>query len=786
MTATAAFGQAQPTEWPRVRTLDGTRVVLHQPQIDSWVFYTQLKARLAVEITPEGSSETIVGALRVHAATRTDLESRRVLISDVEIVDASFPTLDAGQEQEWQRWLASLLRRSPQVHSLDEVLAYMEHAEATAVAAQPPTVAGVQAARASAHGGAPTINMAAEPPSIYFSQKPAILVVVDGQPARFPIDGTDLSFVVNTNWTLLFERSTERYFLLNGDSWLTASTLEGPWGVASQLPSDLSRLPAGKEWAEVSANVPGRRVSAAEVPVVFTSTEPAELILVAGEPDLQTIPGTGLFHVANTASDLFVAKSDGRYYYLVSGRWFAGEDLRGPWSFATPELPADFKKIPADHPRGHVLAAVPGTPQAEEAVLLAQMPTKATVKRDEATADVVYQGPPEFSSIEGTTIAYAVNTSSDVLKIDGRFYLCFRGVWFVSASAHGPWVVVDTVPAVVYTIPPSSPVHHLTYVYVYDSTPDVVVVGYTPGYLGLYVSWGCVVWGTGYYYPPYVYRGPYPVYYPYPYSYGAAAYYNPATGTYARGAAVYGPYGGAARGVAYNPATGTRGYAASAYGPYGGVGRAAAYNPTTGTYARGAAAWGPEGGTAAYQAYNPRTDTARTGYQSANAYSQWGESVVQRGDDWVRTGHYTDSRGTVAGFETSQGGRGVGVQTDEGRAGVAKGANDNLYAGKDGNVYKKSDSGWSTYDDGSWSQIESPGTAAERQAQAQGRASERRSDASAAGSDWSERASSFERGANQRDVVNQLDREARARAQGAERGRRNSAGRSGGRPRGRG
>ncbi|MCG8455735.1 MAG: hypothetical protein MI919_05595, partial [Holophagales bacterium] len=460
-----ASSEAQPTEWPRVETHDGVRIVLYQPQIDSWVFYTRLEARVAVEVTPKGSSEAFVGALEIRGTTRTDLESRQVLLTDIEVVETSFPSLDAEQKQKWDRWLASNLRRSPQVCSLDEILAYLEHTEATAIAAQPPIAiaSGNGKNDSGSRGGVPAAAvLGMEPPAIYFSQKPAILVIVDGKPAHYPVDGTGLAFVVNTNWPLFFEESTERYFLLDGDSWLTAATLEGPWSFAARLPADLSRLPAGEQWAEVRENVPGRRDSAAEAPVVLISSEPAELILVDGPPDLPTIPGTGLFYVANTESDLFVAKSDGRYYYLVSGRWFAAEDLRGPWSFATPILPAGFREIPVDHPRGRVLASVPGTAQAREAVLLAQVPTKAIVERDEATAEVVYQGPPEFSPIEESAIAYAVNTSSDVLKIGNRFYLCFQGVWFVSSSAHGPWVVVDTVPSVVYTIPASSPVHHLT------------------------------------------------------------------------------------------------------------------------------------------------------------------------------------------------------------------------------------------------------------------------------------------------------------------------------------
>jgi hypothetical protein len=77
--------------------------------------------------------------------------------------------------------------------------------------------------------------------------------------------------------------------------------------------------------------------------------------------------------------------------------------------------------------------------------------------------------------------------------------------------------VATTVPAVIYSIPPSSPMHYVTYVRVYSSTPTTVFVGYTPGYYGtVYSTEGVVVYGTGYYYPAYV--GAY--WYPYPPSYG--------------------------------------------------------------------------------------------------------------------------------------------------------------------------------------------------------------------------------------------------------------------------
>ena len=62
------------------------------------------------------------------------------------------------------------------------------------------------------------------------------------------------------------------------------------------------------------------------------------------------------------------------------------------------------------------------------------------------------------------------------------------GVWFTASRITGPWVIATSVPAVVYTIPPSSPLYYVTYVRIYETTPQVVYVGYTPGYLGTVVD----------------------------------------------------------------------------------------------------------------------------------------------------------------------------------------------------------------------------------------------------------------------------------------------------------
>lgn len=114
-----------------------------------------------------------------------------------------------------------------------------------------------------------------------------------------------------------------------------------------------------------------------------------------------------------------------------------------------------------------------------------------------------YDGPPQWAPIEGTSLHYARNAATPVIQVEPTsYYAVDNGIWFTAASPSGPWLVATSVPDDIYSIPPSSPLFYVTYVRVYDSTPEVVHEGYTPGYLGSYVADDdVVVYGTGYVYP---------------------------------------------------------------------------------------------------------------------------------------------------------------------------------------------------------------------------------------------------------------------------------------------
>jgi hypothetical protein len=346
---------------------------------------------------------------------------------------------------------------------------------------------------------------------------------------------------------------------------------------------------------------------------------------------------------------------------------------------------------------------VPGTEESKDAVLLARIPTTVTVNPEAAAkeAKVTYDGPPQFVLIEGTTLYYAKNTVQKVIKVGDLYYLCLQGIWFVSPNPQGPWQTAQSVPQVIYTIPPSSPVYNVTYVTQTVYPDGTVVASYTSGYTGVYVmsvsSVVVVTGGTGYYYPPYIVPYPvygYPVYYPPPYTYGYVAHYTSATGAY--------------------------GISQTAYGPYGSATRTASYNPYTGTYARTASVSSAYGSAAAGRAYNPYTGAYGATRQGSNAYGSWGSSVVTKGGQTAYTQHRTTAEGSVGSIQTSSGGKAVGKSSASGTTVVGKTGSGDVYAGHDGNAYKKTDSGWQKYDNGSWTTVPPPSSAAPKtQPQAQ-------------------------------------------------------------------
>lgn len=502
----------QPGEeltWPRIHEENGLTISTYQPQIEKWEG-DDIESRMAVGIQTAGAKSPVYGVVWMSAKADVDKAARIVTMQDFKITRAKFPT-QPSKEGEYLKLISKYLPHGVRTVSLD-------HLEASFAISQ-----AVKKARG--------VKVKNDPPRIIFSATPALLILVDGKPVLRPVEGQNAERIINTQ--ALIVKSGGLFYLQAMGRWYQASDLEGPWTVAASVPSSIESIKeslAAVKQADLIEPAPDGKPPE-RPPAIYVSTVPAEVIQTEGQPEFLPIEGTDLLQVKNSDDIIFMDVKTNNYYVLISGRWFRAKSLNGSWVFVPgKDLPSDLAKIPLDHPRANALVSVPGTPQAEEAVIANSIPQTSTIRRSEATLDVPYDGVPRFEPIEGTPLQYAVNSPMPVIGIDANTYYCVQnGVWFVATSPTGPWVVATSVPAVIYSIPPSSPLYYVTYVRVYGFTPDYVYEGYTPGYLGTVVSpEGVVVYGTGYYYPPYI--GDYWIGWPYTYGFGAEVSWGVYTG----------------------------------------------------------------------------------------------------------------------------------------------------------------------------------------------------------------------------------------------------------------
>ena len=670
--AFSSLVMAQDPGWPRQLTNNGSVLVLYMPQVADWQQYQTIEFRMAFALTPYQAKQ-VVGVLYIDATTNVDTYNHMVSIYNLNVTGVHFPGMDEATAASLGQTVRSFIDVTKTVNvSMERIVSCTPKKQNPAQA----------------------VTVKNDPPTIFVSNTPAILLQLEGQPGIADCTKGGIQYVFNANWPVFFDNKSSKYYLFDDVEWQTASQLTGPWYFTSKLPSSLTSLTKDDHWKDVlKGSIPAPGKSGSSLPKIFYSESPAEIILFQGPPDFTPIAGTSLTYATNTNNSIFYSNVTNLYYYLAAGRWFSAPGLNGPWTYATPDLPADFANIPVSSPVSGVLASVPGTDEAADAVMIAQIPTKTSIDPKAAPpVTITYSGEPKMVAIQGTSLYYIENTTEKVIVVNNNsYYACVSGLWYVASTAQGPWVLATSVPQVIYTIPASSPVYNVTYVTQTVNTSGTIEASYTAGYMGAFVVGAgvglIIASGTGYYYPPYMYYPPvgFPICYAGAMTYGAYAYHP------------YGYYGGVSYHASYNPYTGTYARSATAYGPYGSASVGHSYNPYTGTMTRGASVSTPYGTRSAGQAYNPYTGASGATRQGSGAYGQAGTSVYNNGHGTTtQTAHATNDYGqTVAGARNSNGAAAIGGSGPNGSGGVAKAANGDMYAAKDGNVYKSTGNGWS-------------------------------------------------------------------------------------------
>ena len=497
------IGLNAQSNWPKnLKAPDGTIIQVYQPESESFKGNI-LHLRSAISIQEPGSTEPVFGTFWSADTVATDRQDRQVILSSVTVTAIKVPGDSAAARLDYIRGqIEHLLPLSVGSIPLDEVLGSLDQQ--------------MDETRLSK-------DISTQAPVILLASQPSVLVTIDGAARLQENKKWGMDAVVNSPFTIVKDKDGP-FYLWGGGHWYSSPAATGPYAPLTGKPERRLR----KIEEEYESNHPEKTTDMPDsvIPTIIVTTSPAELIQTNGAPNLQPIDGTSLLYVSNSPDNIFVDTQSQTYYILLSGRWYKSNALAAGngWAYVpSDQLPPDFAKIPEGSPKDNVLASVAGTEAAREALMDAQVPQTAKIDRKTATTNVEYDGAPQFQPIAGTSLQYAVNTATTVLY-DGQHYFALdNGVWFISDAPIGPWQASTVRPAGINQIPPSSPVYNAKYVDIYDVDPDYIYMGYTPGYLNSFCYGPTVVYGTGFYYAPWV--GTY--YYPRPWSWGFDMVYNP-------------------------------------------------------------------------------------------------------------------------------------------------------------------------------------------------------------------------------------------------------------------
>jgi hypothetical protein len=485
------------SNWPQEVNAESGKIVIFQPEIESLSNDT-IECRSAIIFEAKGDTSPLFGAIWYKSRISTDRDERTVTLLDIHVLANKFPNLEEAEVSRINKYIEKELPQWELTLSLDEILTSLKLGE---------------------QDSANSEKLKNDSPDIIFSTIPAVLILVNGEPIYGKIDNTNLEYVVNSPFFIVRDSQSNLYYLKGGNQWYRSPGFYVGWQIITDIPQNILSL----------ENTTARNTKVADTqddstPHIIVRTHPAELLLSNGTPQYASVENTTLLYMTNTDNDILMDINTQEYYTLISGRWYKSKSLQSEkWTFVSPDsLPADFSRIPEDSPVSDIRASVAGTQESKEAILETKIPQTAEIDRATATVNVIYDGNPAFMRIKGTSMLYAINTEKAVLLIGGTYYCCDNGIWFTSKDPHGPWNVATSVPGEVMKIPPEYPVYNVKYVIIFDYTPEIVRVGYFPGYEYSYVYRGCVFYGTGYHYNPW-YRH---YYYARPVTFGFGAHYN--------------------------------------------------------------------------------------------------------------------------------------------------------------------------------------------------------------------------------------------------------------------
>ena len=134
-----------------------------------------------------------------------------------------------------------------------------------------------------------------DPPKIIYRSTPAILVIIDGDPALRPVEGASgLQRVINTKSLILESGGT--YYLALAEAWLQAPSAEGPYRRTPSPPSQVQAVHDAIAKDENQTSVDLMEEPGEEIEAVLAEGKAPEIIV-------STVPGRASRHAGQAADE---------------------------------------------------------------------------------------------------------------------------------------------------------------------------------------------------------------------------------------------------------------------------------------------------------------------------------------------------------------------------------------------------------------------------------------------------------------------------------------------------
>jgi len=324
--------------WPVEIRAGEPSIALHRLQIESQEGEA-VRAKAAVVVRDKGLPSR-TGAIWVSARTDAAAETSRLQLCDLTVVKGSFPSERDGGTALVEAVGAALARET-----------------SCGAPSLPPLPAGAAPALAPGPSLAPAPSLVPAPspdtPRVVFTDRPAVVVHLDGEAEIRPVEGTSWLRVVNTRSLVLQDKGTSRFFTPVAGRWLVGPGLGGDWGFAKHFPPGLDALATklslenGLDLATQPADDVRAWLRAGKAPAVVFFTRPT-VVLRASERRT-AVPG-------NLDAELHHDAASSRFFLRADGAWYRARSREGPWKrVAVDAVPKEFgarrERSPAPAPR---------------------------------------------------------------------------------------------------------------------------------------------------------------------------------------------------------------------------------------------------------------------------------------------------------------------------------------------------------------------------------------------------------------------------------------------------